>query len=124
MTFAEGAAIASGLAIGYWLIAVFMPGMREDRDAPYIGDGLPPGAERGELPEDWNAPRPPWHVVLGVAADANREAIDDAYRRALDLYDPDRVAHLGDDIRARAEAKTRRVHAAYAEATRATTLPM
>jgi hypothetical protein len=30
MTFTEGAAIVSGLAIGYWLISVFLPNAGKD----------------------------------------------------------------------------------------------
>lgn len=30
MTFTEIAAIASGLAIGYWLVSVFLPNARKD----------------------------------------------------------------------------------------------
>jgi len=37
MTFTEGAAIVSGLAIGYWLISVFLPNAGKD-DA----DGVDP----------------------------------------------------------------------------------
>lgn len=50
MTMTEGIAIVSGLLIGYWLIAVFLPGLRKDDDAPGTGDGLPPGAERDAPP--------------------------------------------------------------------------
>jgi hypothetical protein len=40
MTFTEGAAIVSGLAIGYWLISVFLPNAgKDDADG---GDPTPP----------------------------------------------------------------------------------
>jgi hypothetical protein len=41
MTFTEGAAIVSGLAIGYWLISVFLPNAGKDDDADG-GDPTPP----------------------------------------------------------------------------------
>lgn len=52
MTFTEIAVIVSGLAIGWWLVSVFLPNARKDDDAPHdTGDGLPPGAERDAVPE-------------------------------------------------------------------------
>jgi hypothetical protein len=51
MTLTEGLAIASGLAIGYWLVAVLIPSLRVDRHSPPdTSDGLPPGEERDEAP--------------------------------------------------------------------------
>jgi len=40
MTFTEGAAIVSGLAIGYWLISVFLP--NAGKDDANGGDPTPP----------------------------------------------------------------------------------
>jgi DnaJ like chaperone protein len=119
MTFLEGAAIVSGLAIGYWLVSVFLPSLRDDPDAPPdTGDGLPPGAQR-DAPPGAQAPStaPAWHVVLEVAPDASRAEIDAAYRRAIGQYHPDRVAHMGPEIRALAEAKSRQINEAYDQAT-------
>jgi hypothetical protein len=58
MTLTEVAVIIGGLAIGWWIVAVLIPGVRVDRDAPPDTlDGLPPGAERDALPGD-EAPAP------------------------------------------------------------------
>jgi len=52
MNFTEIAVIVSGLAIGWWLVSVFLPNVRKDGDAPHdTADGLPPGAERDAVPK-------------------------------------------------------------------------
>jgi len=54
-----------------------------------------------------------WHTVLGVAEDASREQINEAYRRMISQYHPDKVAQMGEEIRAVANAKSREINAAY-----------
>ncbi|UHQ19039.1 J domain-containing protein [Lysobacter sp. KIS68-7] len=108
MTFTEGGAIVSGLVVGYWLISVFLPNVRDESDAS-SDDVDPP------------TPAPPaWHDVLNVAPHASRAEIDLAYRRAIAQYHPDRVANLGPEIRAVAEAKSRQINEAYDQAMRST----
>jgi DnaJ-domain-containing protein 1 len=63
------------------------------------------------------ASRDPW-TVLGVAPDADRDAIAQAYRDQQKLYHPDRVAGLGDELQALAHEKTLEIQQAYEALTR------
>ncbi|MGD8242977.1 MAG: DnaJ domain-containing protein [Desulfobacterales bacterium] len=53
------------------------------------------------------------HRVLGVEPDASQEDIRRAYRRLAAQYHPDKVAHLGNDLRHLAEQKFKAIQAAY-----------
>ncbi len=53
------------------------------------------------------------HRVLGVEPDASQEEIRRAYRRLANQYHPDKVAHLGADLRHLAEQKFKAIQAAY-----------
>lgn len=79
------------------------------------------GASSTERPRSTDEPRlgdapAAWHHVLGVAPDATHEQIVAAYRQQISQYHPDKVASLGDDLRTFAEARTKAINAAYAEA--------
>ncbi|TBR22509.1 DUF1232 domain-containing protein [bacterium] len=54
----------------------------------------------------------PYHV-LGVKSSAGAEEIKDAYRRRMAEYHPDKVAHLGPDLRALADKKAKAIQRAY-----------
>jgi curved DNA-binding protein CbpA len=60
-------------------------------------------------PEDSGDP----YAVLEVPENADAETIRDAYRRMAQQYHPDKVGHLGPEIRAVAERKMRAINAAY-----------
>lgn len=94
MSVTEVLVIVSGLAIGYWLVAVFLPHARPPRTTIDIG-------------------APAWHEVLGVPPDAGREAIHDAYRQRLAEYHPDKVATMAPEIRALAERRATELAVAY-----------
>ena len=53
------------------------------------------------------------HRVLGVEPDASQEDIRRAYRHLAAQYHPDKVAHLGADLRRLAEQKFKAIQAAY-----------
>lgn len=128
MTLMEGLVIATGLAIGYWFVSVFLPhakpDMREDdrraaserAAAPAIG-GLrtarDPGAEA-----DTGLLRP-WYEVLEVDPCATREEIRVAYQRKLLQHHPDRTTGATPELRAVAQADTHEIHEAYEAALRA-----
>jgi DnaJ like chaperone protein len=59
----------------------------------------------------------PWdpYAVLGVPRGAATGAIDRAYRERMKEYHPDRVAHLGEELRALAHQKTLAIQRAYTE---------
>jgi DnaJ like chaperone protein len=54
-----------------------------------------------------------WYRILGVRENATREEIAAAYKKMISQYHPDKVAQMGPDIRAVAEAKTKQINAAY-----------
>jgi DnaJ like chaperone protein len=117
MTFTEVLVIVSGLAIGYWLVAVFVPNARSSRDADAEA-----AAERDEVPGGgWfrSPDRPaPWHETLGVDPDASHEAIVAAYKRMIGQYHPHKVATMAPEIRELAERRSAAINAAYDQAMR------
>ena len=54
-----------------------------------------------------------WYRILGVREDAGKDEIVAAYRRKVGEYHPDRVARMGEEIRAVADRKTQQINAAY-----------
>jgi DnaJ like chaperone protein len=54
--------------------------------------------------------------VLGVDPNASVEEIRQAYRLLISQYHPDRVATLGDELKALAERKSKDITRAYREA--------
>ncbi len=105
MTLTEWTVIIGGGALGYWLVAVMWPNLRDAR--PVVQPPPVPGE-----------PPAMWHQVLGVARDADRTTIEAAYRARLDEYLPDRVAHLPPDVQALARARTHELELAYDAALR------
>ena len=62
----------------------------------------------------WLAPRRlKAYDVLGVAPDASDAEIDQAYRRLISQYHPDRVAGAAPELRAQAESSAADINAAY-----------
>lgn len=51
--------------------------------------------------------------VLGLTETAEKDALRTAYHDAVRKYHPDHVQHLGDELQALAELKTREINAAY-----------
>ena len=54
-------------------------------------------------------------VALGLSEEASFEDVRGAYREHVKQYHPDKVAHLGADLRKLAETKTKEFNAAYAK---------
>ena len=54
-----------------------------------------------------------YYAVLGVSKGVTKEALKKAYRTASKEHHPDRVQHLGDDIRKMAEEKIKEINEAY-----------
>ena len=51
--------------------------------------------------------------VLGVSPQATDDEVKKAYREAAKKHHPDKVGHLGEDVRKAAEEKFARVNEAY-----------
>ena len=107
MSTSEIVVLVLGFALGYWIIS-----------GAFDGKGKKPQAMAGDSP-DAGAPPMAWHRVLGVAADADLEAAQAAYRTLIGQYHPDKVAGLGPDLQALAEQKSKVINAAYHDALRA-----
>lgn len=69
-----------------------------NRPQPDIDDGVPPDDP---------------HRTLGVGPEADQNEIRQAYRHLAAQYHPDKVAHLGVDLRHLAEQKFKAIQAAY-----------
>lgn len=59
-----------------------------------------------------------WWDVLGVNAGASEEEVQRAYRAEISKYHPDKVAHLGDELKAVADQRSKEINLAYREAMR------
>lgn len=55
------------------------------------------------------------YQILEVTPDANEEELKKAYRKMAVKYHPDKVAHLGEDVKKAATEKFQKVQAAYEE---------
>ena len=53
------------------------------------------------------------YATLGVSSSASDQEIEQAWRRKMSDYHPDRVANAADEIRALAETRAREINAAY-----------
>jgi curved DNA-binding protein CbpA len=73
--------------------------------------------ESAEPPPSFEAPPDDqWHVVLGVSPWATAEEIRQAYRTKIKQNHPDRVHGMSSIFSELAEAETKRLNSAYAEA--------
>ena len=63
---------------------------------------------------DWfKSPRDNPYRVLGLTSDASDAEIDQAYRRLMSQYHPDKVAGAAPELRDQAEKRARAINAAY-----------
>ena len=53
------------------------------------------------------------YAVLGLTAEASDAEIDQAYRRLISQYHPDKLAGAASDLRHQAETKAREINGAY-----------
>ena len=99
----EIAAIVIGLGGGYWLVGRVMDGRNASGPWPDVAS---------------NDAAQPWWEVLGVPRIATRDEIVRAYKVRISEYHPDKVAQMGDEIRAVAERRSKEINSAYDEALR------
>jgi DnaJ like chaperone protein len=130
----EIASILIGLGGGYWLVSRIIErnaepdwtpedfgtqtkSGRADDAGTGRGDRSRTGSE-DEPPQESSTAKRPWWEVLGVPQIATRNEIAAAYKRRISEYHPDKVANLGEEIRAVAERRSKEINAAYDEAMR------
>lgn len=98
-------AIIVGLLLGYWIVSALLEHLQPSvKPAP-------------KTPEDLLIIHD-WHKILGVFEDASPEQITAAYKSAIGQYHPDKVAHMGIELRELAEKKSKQINAAYEYAMR------
>jgi DnaJ like chaperone protein len=116
MTNTEIIAIVGCLALGYWIVAVFVPSILEKDDAEDAGAEPDLDTDDRIDPVRVVGASDNWFDVLEIAETSSREEITDAYKRRIRQYHPDLVAHMGPELRELAELKSRQINAAYATA--------
>ena len=109
--------VVLGLCIGYWVVSRFLTGKTSETQSSgkAAEDPLRNTAEH-EVPEDSFASD--CFRVLNVSSQASVDEIRRAYKVLLSQYHPDKVATLGDELKALAEKKSKEITAAYREAMR------
>jgi DnaJ like chaperone protein len=58
-----------------------------------------------------------WFEILEVKSSASLDEIKSAYKKKISQYHPDKVSSLGPEFTSIAEQKTKKINAAYEEAT-------
>ena len=104
MTKTELIVIVGAAALGYWLVAVMLPHLL----SPPSRKPSPPPVPDGPL----------WHDILGVSPHASRDDIVAAYEAKIHEYAPERMAHLGPDVRELARSRREQLGLAYDAALR------
>lgn len=110
MTATEVMVIVVCLALGYWIVAVFVPSLMET-DASAENAAGNAGVAHAGAPHEAELE---WFEVLGIPESSLREDIVIAYKRKIRQYHPDLVARMGPELKALAEHKSKEINAAYA----------
>jgi len=105
--------IVFGLFLGYWVVSKLFSGSPAGESR--AGKESEP-QQKAASPED--AALRPWHEVLNVPANATADEIRQSYKVLMHQYHPDKVATLGEELRALAERKSKEITSAYREAMR------
>jgi DnaJ-domain-containing protein 1 len=92
MTGMELLVVVVFLLLGYWIMSAIL-------------NWLSRGGENSGAEE--------WFRVLEVPQTASKEEIVAAYKQKIGEYHPDKVAQMGEELRALAESKSKQINAAY-----------
>ncbi len=85
---------------------------------PKLKDMPPPEPEPEPVKTEVQSPVFDPYKVLGLSPLATKVEIDSSYRKEIALYHPDKVAHLGDDLKKVAHERTLQIQLAYQALTR------
>lgn len=111
MSVTEILVIVFGLFLGYWVVS------RLSSDAPARESRADSEPQRhASSPGD--PPLRAWHEVLNVPMNATADEIRQSYKLLMSQYHPDKVANLGEELRALAERKSKEITSSYREAMR------
>jgi len=106
--------ILFGLFLGYWVVSRLFGGDSRRSTTTHEGSAADPAAPAAPVPDITK----PWHEVLNVSPRATATEVHAAREALLVQYRPESVAHLGEEIRAVAERRTREIEAAVEQAMR------
>jgi DnaJ like chaperone protein len=113
MTPAEIVISLVGLVGGYWVVSAFLNPSKPSPQNPQDEAPGPEPAAAVKFKDPSRVDASNWHQILEVAADADVDAIAAAYRRKISQYHPDKVAQMGEEIRAVAASKSQQINTAY-----------
>ncbi len=103
-----------GLFLGYWLVSKFITDRPKN---PPSSEPKQPEQEPEKKTSTQNEPSlEAWHETLNVSQQATVEEIRRAYKVLMSQYHPDKVASLGDELKALAERKSKEITSAYRNA--------
>lgn len=88
---------------------------RSEQDAAARRRAEEEAAARSARSDDNTKPKP-WYQILEVSSTASHDDIKQAYKRKIRQYHPDKVAGLGPEFTAIAEAKAKEINEAYLKA--------
>ena len=97
--------------VGYVAVAVIIA--RRGRKQEQQQEAGPKGS-----PQESTEPET-WFEILKVSQFASKDEIKAAFRIEIAKYHPDRVAHLGIELRVLADERSKKINWAYVEALRA-----
>ena len=111
--------IVVGIAVGYWVVSYAFSDRNSRQNKSVESDSPIDGSATGEsMNGAAQGAVQPWWVVLGVSPNASRAEIARAYKKRISEYHPDKVAHMGEEIRALAVSRAQQINSAYDEALR------
>ena len=97
------------LLLAYWFIKRVLPGGYRQNGSYHSSR---PGQQESESGAGAGAAKDPYEI-LDVSRNATPEEIKSAYRKKVQRYHPDRVAHLGDEFQQLAKQKFQEIQEAY-----------
>lgn len=108
MSLIEITVITFGLFLGYWVVSnLTIPKAKNGTWNPE-SDTTDRSSSNSEADQESE-----WFVVLKVNQHATTEEIHTAYRSLIRQYHPDKVATMGEELKALAEEKSKAINAAY-----------
>ena len=113
MTPAEIVISVVGVVGGYWVVSAFLNPSKPAPQSPQDEAVRPQPSPAQAFKDPSRVDATNWHEILEVAADADAAAIAAAYRRKISQYHPDKVAQMGEEIRAVAASKSQQINTAY-----------